>query len=354
MEVQTINKKLVSGFLSLTFRQGVLLAFNFFTINIILARVLPVEIIGIFNIGNTILSFFTYFSDVGLAGALIQKKEITEEDLKTTFLIQEILAIAIAILVWVSAPFFAATYNLDQSGVWLIRALGVSFLITSFKVIPSVLLERDLKFAPLVWVDIIEAFFYNLSLIFLSLNNYGLYAFTFASLIRSGMGIIAIYLIAPWRPLIGFSTHAIKALLNFGAPFQLNSILALLKDRLVPLVIAQIIGPLGVGFITWAQNLAFLPLLLMNSLIRITFPAFSRLQDDKVRLRKVVERSVYLTALISYPLIFGIIAIAPSLIENVVTEKWKSALPLIYLFSINTFWALLSTTFTNLLNAIGK
>lgn len=354
METQTIHKKLIHGFLGLTFRQTVLLGINFLTINIILARILPVEVIGIFNIGNTILSFFTYFSDIGLAAALIQKKEITKEDLKTTFLTQEILAVLITIAVWFSAEYFASIYKLDMEGVWLIRALAVSFLFTSFKVVPSVLLERDLKFAPLVWVDILESIFYNAGLILLTYMNFSINAFSISAIIRSIVGLISIYLVAPWRPLLGFSKTSMKDLLRFGAPFQLNSILALLKDRLVPLIIANIVGPLGVGFITWAQGLAFLPLMVMNILIRITFPAFSRLQDNRVGLKNALERSIFLTSLLAYPLIFGIIAISPSLIEYVVTDKWKPALPLIFLFSINSFWAILSTTFTNVLNAVGK
>src|SRR3989344_5721710 len=184
METQTIHKKLISGFLSLTFRQTILLGINFLTINIILARILPVEVIGIFNIGNTVLSFFTYFSDIGLAAALIQKKEITKDDLKTTFLIQEILAVLITIIVWFSAEYFASIYKLETQGVWLIRALAVSFLLTSFKVVPSVLLERDLKFTPLVWVDILEAIFYNAVLILLTYMNFSVNAFSISAIIR--------------------------------------------------------------------------------------------------------------------------------------------------------------------------
>ena len=53
-------------------------------------------------------------------------------------------------------------------------------------------------------------------------------------------------------------------------------------------------------------------------------------------------------------MLFGLIAISPSLIEHVVSAKWQPALPLIYLFSIGAFWATLSSPFTNFLNAIGK
>ncbi len=238
--------------------------------------------------------------------------------------------------------------------MWLIRALGFGFFLTSLKVIPSVLLERELKFGPLVLVEILESLVFNGLLIILSFNQIGIAAFTFAALFRSLSGVALIYIIAPWRVKVGIKKTSIRQLLSFGVPFQLNSILALLKDRLVPLVIARMIGSIGVGYVTWAQNLSFIPLEIMNIVSRITFPAFSRLQDDSEKLKEAFEKSIYLISLFFYPLSLGILSTAPSLIKYIVSSKWQPALPLIYLFSITAFWASLSTTSTNFLNAIGK
>lgn len=354
MDTATLKKKIAAGFLSLAFRKAALLAINYLTINLILARILPVEVIGIFNIANSILAFFTFFSDIGLAAALIQKKDIFPEDIKTTFTVQEILALTITVIIWFSAPTLGQFYNLNNEGMWLIRALAVSFFLVTLKVIPSVLLERELKFQPLVLVEILETILFNFILILLVLNNLSIMAFSFAALARSIVGVIVIYMVAPWRVSVAFSKSSIKALLSFGLPFQANSILALLKDRLVPLIIAKMVGPLGVGYITWAQSLAFLPLEAMNIMIRVTFPAFSRLQDNSKELKKNLEDSLFLTAIFLYPMLFGLVAISPSLITHVVSSKWQPALPLIYLFSIGAFWATLSSPFTNFFNAIGK
>lgn len=354
METATIKRKIFSGFLSLTFRRAALLAINYLTINIILARVLPVSTIGVFNIANSILAFFTFFSDIGLAAALIQKKEITQDDLKTTFTIQELLAVIIVLIVWLSAPILTSFYGLDEAGMWLIRALAVSFFLVSLKVIPSVMLERNLNFKQLVSVEILETIVFNVLLIFFTFANHSIWAFSIAALSRSLTGVTTIYLIAPWKVSLGLSKYSLKALFSFGLPFQANSILALLKDKLVPLVVAKMVGTVGVGYITWAQALAFLPLEAMNIMSRVTFPAFSRLQDNKAELKKTLEDSLFFTAVILYPLLFGLVATSSSLIEHVVSAKWQPALPLIYLFSIGAFWATLSSPFTNFFNAIGK
>lgn len=354
MDIQTINKKLLSGIFTLTFRRVVLYLIRFVTIGLILASILPPSIIGIFNIANSILTFFTFFSDIGLAAAIIQKKELDPDDLRTTFTIQELLSLLVTLVVWVAAPYLALVYHLDPAGMWLIRALSVSFFLTSLKVLPAVLLERELRFKPLVLIEIVETAVFCILLVVLSFSGFGVKAFSFAVLLQSLSGVILIYLLAPWKIRIGISKKAAQTLLNFGIPFQLNSLLALLKDRLVPLVIAQMVGSTGVGYITWAQNWAFVPLGVMDIMIRVTFPAYSRLQHDKQALKETVQRSLFLTALVLYPLLAGIMAMAPSMVKHVVLKDWGPALPLIYFFSVNTFWAALSTTFTNVLNAIGK
>ena len=354
LDFETILRKAIRGAFSLTLRRVLLLVINFVSLNIVLAKILPVSTLGVFIIANSVLAFFTFFSDIGLAAALIRKAKIVQEDLKTTFTIQEILAIIITIIIFFLAPFFANSYNLDTEGIWLIRVLGIGFFLTSLKVIPSVLLERDLRFGKLVWVEVIETAVFNGLLISLVLNGFGLAAFTWAALLRSILGVVVIYTVSPWRISFGFSLLSAKELLHFGVPFQLNSLLALFKDRLVPLVIAGIVGSSGVGFIGQGQRIAFLPLEIMNIITRVTFPTFSRLQHDKKSLRVTLEKSLFVTGVFLYPMLFGILAIAPSLVKFLGEGKWGPALPLIYLFSITAFWATLSSPFTNFLNAIGK
>lgn len=357
IDLQTIKKRAVSAFFSLTFRRIALQAITFISINLILARIFPPEtgILGIFNLGVAIIAFLSYFSDIGLAASLIQKKEkLTPQDLRTTFTIQETLIGLATLVILLFAPQIAHFYKLDEAGVFLIQALVIAFFITSFKVIPSVILERNLNFNPLVAVEIVETIIFNIILLTLSFLGFGLFAFSFAAIFRSVSGTVLLFAIAPWKVGFGLSREAARGLLSFGIPFQANTLLALVKDRLVPIFVAKVVGSTGLSFITWAQALAFLPLEVMNIIIRITFPAYARLQENRKELKAAIEKSLFATTLFLYPLLFGLLALAPAVVEHVVSSKWAPALPSLYLFSLSTFWASISTTFTNALNAIGQ
>src|SRR5688572_3858050 len=112
---QDIHKKLIKGFLSLTFRKMLLDLINFVTIYVVVAKHVSIETFGIFAIASIILGIFSYFSDIGFGAAIIQKKVLDEDDVKTTFFIQETLSILIFIVVWFSAPLFADFYNFDNA-----------------------------------------------------------------------------------------------------------------------------------------------------------------------------------------------------------------------------------------------
>ncbi|MBI4039706.1 oligosaccharide flippase family protein [Candidatus Daviesbacteria bacterium] len=354
IDFATIKKRTVSGIFTLTFRRIALQAISFASINLILARILPVETIGIFNIGTSLIAFFAFFSDIGLAASLIQKKDnITRQDLTTTFTIQQILIGVITLVIIALAPLLAQIYQLGDDGVWLIRALSIGFFLSSLKVVPAVVLERELKFTPLVTVEIVETLIFNAILVTLAFLNYGLTSFSLATIARGVSGTLLIYVIAPWKVGLGISRQSATLLLHFGIPYQANALLALVKDRVVPLVVAKMVGAVGIGYITWAQALAFLPLEFMNIIIRVTFPTFSRLQDQQDQLKGAIEKSLYVTTLVLYPTLAGILALSPSLVGQIVSSKWQPALPLIYLFACSTFWASISTTYTNALTAIG-
>lgn len=355
LTITEIKQRVASSFVSLTARQVALRAISFISLNIILAKILPVETLGIFNIATAFVTFFAFFSDIGLAASLIQKKEkVSENDIKTVFTIQQAIVTALSLVIILAAPLAGNFYKLDSDGIWLIRVLGISFFLSSLKVVPSVLLERSLRFQPLVVVEVAETLVFNFLLIVLVLQGLGIWSFSVAVLSRGFLGTFLIYLLAPAKIGLKIDRLAARQLLSFGIPFQINSLLALLKDRLVPLVVARMVGTVGIGYITWSQALAFLPLEIMNVVLRITFPAFSRLQDDPPSLSRAVEKSLFVTALLVYPLLFGIGAVLPSFVAYIISPKWQPAVLSFYFFAFSTFWAVISTTLTNTLNAIGQ
>ena len=312
---------------------------------------------GVFAIVSAIINFLSYFSDIGLAAALIQKKDSpSQTDLKTTFTVQQFLVLFLLIIVFVLSPKIVSHFSLDANGKFLLYALSFSFFLSSLKGIPSVLLERRLDFTKLVLPQILEQVVYNVVLVILAIKGFGLASFSISIILRGVIGLIAIYILQPWTPGIAFSVATLKDLFKFGIPYQINTLLATFKDDGITLVLGGILGPAGVGILSFAQKIARLPLtFFMDTVTRVTFPAFSRLQDKKADLERSVTRSIFFICLFVFPGLTGIAILAPILVRVVPRyNQWIPALVPIVFISINFLFAAATTQLTNLLNAIGK
>ncbi|MEJ2441733.1 MAG: oligosaccharide flippase family protein [Patescibacteria group bacterium] len=312
---------------------------------------------GVFYIVSAIVNFLAYFSDVGLAAALIQKKEkVTKEELRTTFTIQQSLVLILLLILLLGTPLFIRVYSLSFEGKLLLYSLGASLLMSSLKTIPSILLERELEFGRLVIPQVLENLTYNAVAVFFAWKGFGIRSFTYAVLLRGVVGLIAIYILKPWLPGLAFSKKSLKKLLTFGIPYQLNTFLATIKDDGMTAFLGGILGTAGIGLLGWAQKWAYMPLrLFMDHVLKVTFPAFSRMQDEKEHLKRSVTRSIFFVCFLVFPSVVGLVILAPILVKVIPRyEKWEPALIPLFLISINTIFAAATTQLTNLLNAIGK
>lgn len=356
ISLETVKERSVRGVVVLTGRTFVLQVIALVAQLFLFAYLGKYEF-GVFAIVSAIVNFLVYFSDIGLAAALIQKKEKpTDTDLKTTFFVQQTLVVALIVIVFILAPFFVQKYSLDRDGQLLLYALAFSLLLSSLKSIPSVLLERRLEFVKLVFPQILEQVVYNVALVVFAMNGFGLKSFTIAVLARGVVGLITIYILQPWKPGFAFSRSTLSGLFKFGVPYQLNTFLATFKDDGMTLVLGGILGPIGVGVLAFAQKIARVPLtFFMDTVTRVTFPAFSRLQGAKAELERSVTRSIFFICLLVFPSLVGIVTLAPILVRVIPRyNQWIPALiPLIFV-SINFVFAAATTQLTNLLNAIGR
>lgn len=356
ISLETVKERSVRGVIVLTGRTFILQVIGLVAQLFLFAYLGKYEF-GVFAIVSAIVNFLVYFSDIGLAAALIQKKETpTDTDLKTTFFVQQVLVLAIIAIIIILTPFFTQKYSLNHDGVILLYALSISLLLSSLKSIPSVLLERKLEFVKLVFPQVLEQVVYNVILVFLAMFGFGIKSFTFAVLARGIVGLIAIYALQPWKPGLAFSKRTLADLFKFGIPYQINTFLATLKDDGITLILGGILGPVGVGILSFAQKIARLPLtFFMDTVTRVTFPAFSRMQDAKSDLERSVTRSIFFICFLVFPSLVGISILSPILVRVIPKyNQWIPALVPIVFICINFVFAAATTQLTNMLNAIGK
>lgn len=354
-EIETIKTQTTHNILFLTLRnfgiQGIS-TLGFFLLTILLGT----GEVGLFAIVAESIGILGYFSDVGLASALIQqKKEPDTLSLRSTFTIQQILVILCLISVVIFYPHLSASKGYGSKELWILLSLCFSFVVASLKTIPSVQLERHLNFKLISTIDIIEnTLFYLIAVVF-AFFGFGVYSYAIATFVKSTIGLIVIYHYSSWPIGFAYSQKTIKKLFSFGIPFQLNSLISMAKDRFSNLFVAGILGRESFGILSWAQKGPRIPLSFMDAIMRVTFPTFSRLQDEKVFLKKSLEKSTFFISLIVFPSLLGICLVVPDFINLIPKySKWIPAIIPLYFYAASYAIASVTTPITNAFNATGK
>lgn len=350
-----IKRRSIISTLSLFFQSGYSAVLGLVA-NLVVTILLSPTIFGMYITVMSLISVLNYFSDIGLAASLVQKKETSNTDFSTTFTVQQILIVIVVGIGFMGTEFVRSFYQLPPDGIYLYWALLISFFTSSLKTIPSILLERKIAFQKIVLVQIVESTVFYLTIIVCAILKFGLTSFTVAVLLRSFVGLILIYIVSPWKPTFGVSRKSLKELLSFGVPFQASSFLALFKDDLITLFLGKVIGFEGLGYIGWAKKWAEAPIrIVMDNITKVLFPVLSQLQNDKEKVKQLIEKIMFYQTALLTPVIVGL-ALEMDDVIHVIPKyaKWAPALPLLYIFCISAFFASFSSPLINLINSLGK
>lgn len=357
--METTEKKLkkntLISLLSLFFQSGYASLLGLVA-NLIVTIVLTPSLYGIYVLTLAIIPFLNFFSDIGLAASLVQKKEVSPDDLKTTFTVQQLMILTVLTGAFFLTPVIRSFYDLPIEATYLFWAVLGSFFLSSLKTIPSILLERSVQFQKIVLVQIVESTIFYITISILAIMGMGLQTFTYAVLLRSAVGTSLMYTLSFWLPQIGISRTSLKQLLSFGVPFQTNVLLALIKDDLILFYLGKAVGMEGLAYIGWAKRWAESPIrIIMDNVSKVLFPVFARLQDERHRVGALITKVIRFQSLVLIPTFIGMGLLLDEMIQLIPKyNKWEPALPIFYLIAISAFLSSYSTPFTNLFNAVGK
>lgn len=318
---------------------------------------LAVSDIGVFFIVTALFQIFTLFTDVGLGAALIQKKEnLTDSDLGTVFVMQEILVVLAIFLGLAATPLIKTYSHLGFDGLVLYFVLLGTLFISSLKAIPSLLLERKLAFEKQILPQIVESVVYNSVVVFLAWKGFGVWAYSWAFGLSALAGLPIYYFLSPWKINFHFAKDRARQFLTFGLFYQGKSFLAVIKDNLFTFVMSGLVGQAGIGFWGTAQRWAYFPYrFVVDSITKVTFPAYSRARQEKEVLRAGIERSLFTVCLLLLPLYAAFAVNIQHLILLIPKYgKWEPAVISFYFLCAQAVVAALTNILVNVLDATGR
>ena len=305
-----------------------------------LARLLVPEDFGVFGIVSFVVSVWAALGDFGLGAALIQQaEEPTPEQLATAWTAQQAIALIAVALIWGLAPILTSTVaGLPGDAPWMLRVLSLGLLLSSLRTLPSVVLERGLRFGPLATAEVLQQLTYYVLAVGLAIAGFRAWSFIIAGVGQLAVGALVVNL--AWRrlPHAGLHRPVLARLLGFGFDYQMSLVLVALRDTPLPVLAGWILGPVSAGLMQFATRLALTVATIDDVVARVAFPAFSRLQGRRDHQTRAVGAATLLTALFVVPVQCAIAALAPQLVPLLFGSQWTGAVAPLQLMCLATLF----------------
>jgi O-antigen/teichoic acid export membrane protein len=287
---------------------------------VVVARLLTPRDFGVVALGMVLVLVAGLLSDGDLGAALIRRREppdVRELEALTAF--QLVVTIAIAGATAAAAPF------LGEVG-WIAALMVCSMPFVAVQFPGRILLERSLAYRPLAVIEVAQVLTYHawaIGFVLAGFGVWGLASATVAMRVTSALLMARLSPVGLVRP--RFSWRRIRPLIGFGARFQAASATWLARDQGLIVLIPAITSVATLGLWTLARRLLEVPLLLFESLWRVSFPTMSQLLAAKRDPALLIERSAAMTAIGSGTILTALAGASPGLLPGLFGEQWAAA-----------------------------
>jgi len=321
---------------------------------IIVARILAPKDFGLFGISILALAIFKVFTKTGFKQSIIQNKNEIKDHLNTAWTVLVARGLFIYGVAFVSAPYLASFFGEPRAEL-IIRVIGLVLISRGLRNIGTVTFRKELEFRKKFVLDLSETLPAFLVTVYFAYTIGNVWALVYGTIAGAFISMITSYFLHPHRPRIEFDKEKAKDMFGFGKWILGSSVLVFLFNQGDDLFVSSILGATSLGFYQMAYRISNAPAKeITHTISRVVFPTYSKLQDNKNKLRKGYIRTFRTVTLLATPLCVGIIAISPLFVRTVLGEKWVAVILPLQILSIWGIIRAFGATVVPLFKAVGK
>ena len=300
---------------------------------IILARLLAPSDFGLVSMAAVVVGFIEMFNDLGTATAVIQRKEPSQALLASMFWLNAGFGLAAMLVLYIASPLAGAFYREPQL-IPIMQVLSLSLLLSGLSSLQRSLIERNLEFDKLARIEIGTALFATLVGITAALLGHGPWSLVYQLIAGNFIGTLLLWGASRWRPSWQFDCAEIRSVMGFSLNLTGASIFNYFARNADKVLIGRCLGSEDLGYYDLAYRLMQLPLQGISAVIgRAMFPLYSRMQDDARQFGRTYLKVASAIALISFPLMLGLTALAGPFVLTLFGTAWTPVTPLLLILA---------------------
>lgn len=250
-------------------------------------------------------------SEMGLGRALIQKRDAHGAHLAAAFWMGLIVSCPLAVLLVLTARFWGGFFFDDPQVSAVLPAMAPVLVFAAVGTVPRARMERAFRFGQLAVLDVCAAIASGVTMALLALRGFEVWSLVWAFVVRHAILGLGPWVFCPVNPARSFKPSDARVLLEFGGKWTGSRLVGYVQQNLDYLLIGRFLGIEALGYYGLAYRLiAFPQTRVAQAVAKVTFPAFSALQDDVARLGRAYLSTVKYVAVLAFPIMAGFFVLA--------------------------------------------
>ena len=321
---------------------------------VMLARLLAPDDYGLAAMVLVLTSLVPIFADLALGAALVQRKDLTEDDRSTVFWTSVVAGVVFTTAGLLAAGAIADFYGEAQVEP-LFMALSLTFLVSSLGTTQAALLTREMDFRSLELRVMAGSLVGGVIGVAVAAAGGGAWALIAQELAFVTVSTVLLWIFSPWRPSLRFSGKSIRELGSFSGQIFGTRLLFYANRNVDNILIGRFLGAPALGAYALAYNVMLSPLSRLAWPIQtVFFPAFASIQDDRDRMARMWLRVNGMVAAVTVPAMVGLVVVAPEFVHIVLGDRWSSAVPVIQILAVVGLLQSLQSLNSSILQATGR
>lgn len=325
-----------------------------FVLQLVLARLLDPDHYGVLALMVIFTSLANVFIQRGFNTALIQNKDVTEEDYSSVFWVTMTVAVVLYGVLFVTAPLIAQVYGMPDF-VAPFRVLCLVLLPGAVNSIQLAKISRAMDFKQVFRSNVAAIIVSGVVGIALALLGAGLWALVAQSMLNTAVACVVMWFSVRWRPRLVCNMKRVKVLFAYGWKLLVSGLLDTLSHDLQSLVIGVKYNAGTLGYYNRGQQFPHFIINAVNSAVQsVLLPAMSAQQDDRTQVKNLMRNSVMLSSYIMFPMMAGLAGVAAPLVSLLLTDKWLECVPYLQIYCFSYAFNPVHTSNLQAINAMGR
>ena len=195
-----------------------------FVVSIVLARLLSPDDYGLLGIIAIFTAVCNALINGGFTTALIRKKDCTNEDYSTSFIVNLLLSLLLYAIIFWGSPIIADFFEREEL-VSLTRVSSLGLIVGALSLVPQTRLTKMIDFRTQTRVTLISSIISGVIGIGLALLGFGVWALVYQLLSSQLLRTVLLWFYNQWIPKIKFSVESFKDLFGFGWKMMVSGVL---------------------------------------------------------------------------------------------------------------------------------